>query len=217
VRASLRSSAALPARCANARARVPGAIIERMRAYAWAALFVGAIAGCQAHPPAHWAQGGSRLDIPRARWNLGDGVVDVMPDGKVLVDGSHMFTIDIAGRVFDVENDAIALLEPDGRLVGKDETSLGQVGLRNASPPGVQFAWLTIDDHGTVVRFDPEGGPHPAGTWSGCGPALRTCTLVTHVMALQQARGPRGSRVRFGLGMGVGTGVGTGFGMFVMP
>ena len=188
-----------------------------MRADAWAVLLAGALMGCQAHPPAHWVQGGSRLDIPRARWSQGDGVLDVMPDGRVLGNGAHLFTIDTAGRVFDVENDPIALLEMDGRLVGKDDTNLGRVGLRNASPPGVEVAWLTLDDAGTVVRFDPEGGPHPDGVWSGCGPALRTCTLATHLIALAQARGRRSSRVHVGLGMGVGTGAGTGFGMFVMP
>ena len=186
-----------------------------MRALAWAAVLAGALTACQAHPPAHWVQGGSRLDIPRARWSSGQGVVDLMPDGKVLGDGDHLFTIDVAGRVFARDNDPIALLEMDGRLVGKDETSLGLVGLRNASPPGVEFAWLTIDDTGTVVRFDPEGGPHPDGVWSGCGPALRTCTLVTHVIALVQTGGRRQSRVHVGVGMGVG--MGAGFGMFVMP
>lgn len=186
-------------------------MLASMRAYAGAALLAGALMGCQAHPPAHWAQGGSRLDIPRARWSHGDWVIDVMPDGRVLGNGEHLFTIDAAGRVFDVDNDPIALLEMDGQLVGKDETNLGRVGLRNASPPGVEFAWLTLDDMGRVVRFDPEGGPHPDGAWSGCGRALRTCTLVTHAIALSQTRG------RSGVQVGVGVGVGAGFGMFGMP
>jgi hypothetical protein len=188
-----------------------------MRASAWAALLAGALTSCQAHPPAHWVQGGSRIDIPRARWIQGEAVLDVMPDGKVFGNGEHLFSIDAAGRVFDKDNDPIALLEIDGQLVGKDDNNLGKVGLRNASPPGVDFAWLTIDDAGTVVRFDPEGAPHPDGAWTGCGPALRTCTLATHLIALSQSRGVRGSRVSVGVGMGVGTGVGTGFGMFVMP
>lgn len=186
-----------------------------MRASAWAALLACSLTSCQAHPPIHWAQGGSRLDIPRARCSQGDGVIDVMPDGRVLGNGDHLFTIDAAGRVFDRENDPIALLEMDGRLVGKDDVDLGRVGLRNASPPGVDFAWLTLDETGTVVRFDPEGGPHPSGAWSGCGPALRTCTLVTHVIALSQMRGRNASRVHVGLGIGMGSGAG--FGMFVMP
>ena len=156
-----------------------------------------------------------RVDIPRARWTNGDEVIDVMPDGRVLANGDHLFTVDAAGRVFARDNDPIALLEGDGRLVGNDDANLGQVGLRNASPPGIEFAWLTIDDAGTVVRFDPDGGPHPEGSWSGCGPALRTCTLVTHVIALSQMRAARGPRTR--VGIGVGAGAGAGFGMFVMP
>jgi hypothetical protein len=189
-----------------------------MRAFAWGALLAG-LTGCQAHPPAHWVQGGSRLEITRSRWSRGDLVVDVMPDGKVLGNGDHLFTIDTAGRVFDIENDPIALLEMDGRLVGKDDTNLGKVGLRNASPPGVDMAWLTLDNVGTVVRFDPEGGPHPDGAWTGCGPGLRACTLATHVIALSQARARSGSRVSVGMGVGVGSGAGTaaGFGMFVTP
>jgi hypothetical protein len=186
-----------------------------MRACLWA-LFAGVFLGCQSHPPAQWAQGGSRLDIPRARWSLGDEVVDVMPDGTVLGNGEYLFTMDAAGRVFDRENDAIALLLADGRVVGKDDVDLGRVGLRNASPPGANVAWLTIEDSGAVVRFDPEGGPHPSGAWTGCGPAIRTCTLTTHLVSLAQARGRSGgARTRLGLGLGVGTGAG--FGMFMMP
>jgi hypothetical protein len=140
-----------------------------------------------------------------------------MPDGRVFGNGEHLFTIDGAGRVFDVENDPIALLEMDGQLVGKDDANLGRVGLRNASPPDVGFAWLTIDDAGRVVRFDPEGGPHSDGAWVGCGRALRTCTLATHVIALAQARARSASHVQVGVGVGVGTGAGAGFGMFVAP
>src|SRR5262249_37719200 len=118
-----------------------------MRAFLGAILLMFA-AGCASHPPAHWAQGGSRLMLPRARWALGDVVIDVMPDGRVLANGDHVFSMDAAGRVFDVDNDAIALLESDGRLIGKDERNLGYVGLHNASPPGGQVAWLTIEETG---------------------------------------------------------------------
>jgi hypothetical protein len=187
-------------------------MLAPMRAYFAAAVLTGVLAGCQAHPPIHWGQGGSRLDIPRARWSHTDWVIDVMPDGRVLGNGDHLFTIDTAGRIFDVENEPIALLEVDGRLVGRDETSLGRIGLRNASLPGAESAWLTIDANGTVVRFDPEGGPHPDGVWSGCGSALRTCTLTTHLIALDRARS-RQSNVQVGVGVGIGAGAG----MFVMP
>jgi hypothetical protein len=146
-------------------------------------------------------------------------VVDVMPDGRVIGNGDHLFTIDGAGRVFDRENEPIALLEGDGRLVGPDNANLGRVGWRNASPPGIEVAWLTVDDAGNVIRFDPEGTPHHGGSWAGCGPALRTCTLATHVLALSQMRGGPRSNVSVGVGVGVGSasGVGAGFGMQMVP
>ena len=186
-----------------------------MRLRLWAAACFFAAAACQAHPPIHWAQGGSRIDIPRARWTRGDWAIDLMPDGRVLANGDHLFTLDIAGRVFDRDNDPIALLEPDGRVVGKNDAPLGQIGLRNASPPAANVAWLSIDEGGQVVRFDPEGYPHADGVWQGCGPALRTCTLATHLIAVAETRSGRGARVGVGLGMGVGRGAG--FGMFVSP
>lgn len=175
--------------------------------------------GCQAHPPAHWVQGGTRLDLPRARWSRGDVVIDLMPDGRVFGNGEHLFTIDAGGRVFDLENEPIALLEGDGQVVGNNDASLGRVGLRNASPPGVEAAWLTIEETGAVVRFDPEGGPLHDGFWAGCGAALRTCTLATHVLALGQMRGGPHSNVSVGVGVGVGSASGTaaGFGMHMAP
>jgi hypothetical protein len=145
-------------------------------------------------------------------------VLDVMPDGRVFGNGDHLFTIDAAGRVFDRENEPIALLEGE-LLVGANDASLGRIGLHNASPPGVEVAWLTVDDAGNVIRFDPEGGPHPDGTWAGCGAALRTCTLATHVIALSQMRGGSRSNVSVGVGVGVGSasGAGAGFGMHMVP
>jgi hypothetical protein len=59
------------------------------------------------------------------------------------------------------------------------------VGLRNASPPWQGVAWLHIDGGGDVLWFDDDGQAHRVGRWSGCeGPALRTCTLVTHLALL---------------------------------
>jgi hypothetical protein len=146
-------------------------------------------------------------------------VVDLMPDGRVFGNGEHLFTIDAAGRVFDLENEPIALLEGDGRLVGNNDANLGRIGLRNASPPGAEAAWLTLEETGAVVRFDPEGGPIHEGFWAGCGAALRTCTLATHVLALAQMRSGSRSNVSVGVGVGVGSasGAGAGFGMQMAP
>jgi hypothetical protein len=142
-----------------------------------------------------------------------------MPDGRVFGNGEHLFTIDAAGRVFDRENEPIALLEGDGQVVGNNDANLGRIGLRNASPPGAEAAWLTLEETGAVVRFDPENGAFHDGFWAGCGAALRTCTLATHVLALGQMRGGPRSNVSVGVGVGVGSASGTaaGFGMHMAP
>ena len=172
-----------------------------------------ALAACHAQPPPNWAQGGSPLDIPRARWTRGDKLIDIMPDGKVLGDGEHLFTIDHAGRVYQPDLEPVAVLQADGRLVGKDEAVLGKIGLRNSSPPGKDIAWLSIGDRGEVVRFDPDGDAHTDGGWVGCNPSIRACTLATHIVTLVESRWRRSPMY----GPSVGVGIGVGFGMVVPP
>lgn len=172
-----------------------------------------ALCSCAAHPPAHWAAGGAHVDIARARWDRDGRLVEIMPEGRVMVDGEHWFTLDRAGRVFAPDNDPVALLETDGRLVGKDNALLGVIGLHNSSLPGRSQAWLTVLEQGHVFFYDEEGERHGGGAWLGCGPAVRTCTLVTHMVALAEAG--RGGRV--GVGAGFGSSVGIGFGVLVRP
>jgi len=170
-------------------------------------------AACAAHPPPNWASGGSSLEIPRARWTRdGEHLFDIMPDGRVLADGEHVFTIDRAGRVYEPDNDPVAVLQPDGRLLGKDEAMLGKIGIRNASPPGREIAWLTVGERGEVVHFDEDGDAHPDGYFQGCGPAVRACTLTAHMVALVEAR-RRSHRGYYGPPIGIGIG----FGMVVAP
>src|SRR6185369_8457300 len=119
-------------------------MLRPMRIWVCAFSWLLVLAACQAQPPPNWAQGGSLLDIPRARWTRGDKVIDIMPDGKILADGEHVFTIDRAGRVYEPDNDPVALLQADGQLLGKDAATLGKIGIRNASPPGRDLAWLSI-------------------------------------------------------------------------
>ena len=160
--------------------------------------------GCSASPPAHWAQGGAPLAIGRARWERGADTVDITDDGRVLVDGDHMWTIDASGRVMDPDRDPVALLFQDGQLVGNDNDSLGRVGVENASAPGSGEAWLSLLPSGQVVFYDPEGERRAGGGWAGCqGPVYRTCTLVTHLVRLREWR----NRSRGGLILGVGIGV----------
>lgn len=140
-----------------------------------------------------------------------------MLDGRVLVDGSHSFSIDRIGRVFEPDNSPIALLLSDGRLIGKDDVLLGTVGLHNASLPGRARAWLTVGDRGDVILYDDEGERRSAGAWTGCGAAIRTCTLVTHVIAIATTRRRGNVGVGFGIGSGVSAGMGAGFGVLVVP
>jgi len=189
-------------------------MLAAMRLRRWAFVPIGfVLTACHTQAPPNWAQGGTPVDIPRARWTRGEKLFDLMPDGRVLADGEHLFTIDRAGRVYQPDNDPVAVLQPDGRLLGSDEASLGKIGLRNSSPPGHDFAWLSIGERGEVLRFDPDGDAHPDGVWTGCEPAMRACTLTTHIIALVETRSRRYPMY----GPGVGVGIGIGFGMGVHP
>lgn len=162
--------------------------------------------GCSSTPPARFKEGGAPLAIDRARWERGDDhVVDLMPDGRVLFDGVVQYHVDIAGRVYDKDHDAVALLLPDGVVVGNEEAGLGIVGTQTASPPGGTTAWLLLQPTGRMVAFDQEGRALDGGVWKGCeGPVARTCLLIGHiarVSARQQASGPV---FGFGIGFGVG-------------
>jgi hypothetical protein len=141
--------------------------------------------------------------IASARWDLGDEAIEILPNGQVVRDREVLFGIDRVGRIVDDENDPVAVLLPDGRLVGA-QGSLGQVGINNASPPGATTAWLSILPDGRVLFFDTDGDRESMGVWRGCqGPVRRTCTLATHVLALQlQARRASGPAIGIGLGVG---------------
>ena len=167
------------------------------------------LAGCAPSQPPRWAEGGAPLALGAARWDREPGdAVELRPDGRVLIDGDVLFVIDRVGRVANDEYDAYAVLEPDGQLVGSDDVSLGRVGVTNASPPGGVEAWLAVTPDGKVTYFDSDGERTPGGAWRGCdGPLLRTCTLVTQLVAVASYRAPR-SGVSLGVGVGVGVGVG---------
>jgi hypothetical protein len=172
----------------------------------YVALLVGAsilLVSCEPKAPPRWAEGGAPLALTAAHWQREDEVVEIRPGGEVYVDGDHVWTLDRAGRVVDDDNEAVAILFPDGALVGPDDTVLGHVGLRNAAPPFHSTAWLSLANDGTVIRFDSDGDREGDGKWKGCvGAALRTCTLVTQLVALRNyARQPSTS---VGVGIGIG-------------
>lgn len=171
-------------------------------------LVAAALIGCAPAEPPRWAEGGAGLALGAARWEREGDDVELLSDGRVLVDGDLAFVIDRVGRVADDDYEPFAVLQPDGQLVGEDDVSLGRLGVTNASPPGVLEAWLAVMPDGRVVYFDPDGLRTSGGTWRGCdGAVLRTCTLVTQLLAVRNYRAPRS-----GVGIGVGVGVGVGFG-----
>lgn len=168
------------------------------------------VSACAATPPTGWMTGGQRLVAPRARWVNGDLLVDVEPDGRVFVDGRHFFTIDASGRVYDAYNHPVALLKPNGMVIGTDDTPMGWVGAGEAILPGDDHSWLRLQPGGLLMQDD--GDDHKAfGQWLGCGHAhvIQLCTLVSHVIG-REILARRGQGQGFGLTPGIGLGVGAG-------
>jgi hypothetical protein len=163
--------------------------------------------GCGPKNPPRWAEGGAPLAFGHARWDRDGDAVELLPDGKVLIDGDLTYVLDPVGRVVNDDYDPYAVLLADGQLAGLDNTSLGRVGVTNASPPGAVEAWLSVGPDGRVTYYDSDGERSNGGMWRGCGgPVLRTCTLIAQLIALQSYRGPNS-----GVGIGIGVGVGVGF------
>lgn len=163
-------------------------------------------AACTATPPPGWAKGGAPLVIPDAIWRTPDGTrIEIRHDGTVLENGGTILVLDRVGRVYDEGRRPLALLFPQGELAGTDHASLGRIGLTNAAPPGSTAAWLSVLPDGGVLYFDPDGQRFTAGAWRGCnGPPLRTCTLVTHLVALRRhAAATQPGTVYMGFGIGI--------------
>lgn len=183
-----------------------------MNASPWlAAAALAASVGCSATPPANWQKGGAPLDIPRARWVFGTSVVEIMQDGQVVANGEHVMSVDRGGRVFDPDREPIALLEPDGRVIGTDDEALGVVGAEHASKPEEENAWLSVARSGEVIVYNDEGERMAAGVWIGCNGSARAhqvCTLVTHLMAMKMRSLAERNEPSVGIGIGIGVGVG---------
>jgi hypothetical protein len=176
--------------------------------FAVALLGAAALSACAPSQPPRWAEGGAPLAFAAARWDReSGGPVELRANGQVLVDGDLTFVIDRVGRVANDDYDPYAVLLPDGQLAGTDNRSLGRVGVTNASPPGALEAWLAVTPDGRVTYFDTDGDRSAGGVWHGCnGPVLRTCTLISQLLAVASYRGSGG-----GVGIGIGVGVGVGF------
>ncbi|MBN2192568.1 MAG: hypothetical protein JW751_07100 [Polyangiaceae bacterium] len=169
----------------------------------FAGLAVLALA-CTPTPPPRWQEGGAALAVLPARWERANRtVVEILPDGTVEERGRPSLFVDRVGRVADGKRQPLAVLLPDGIVAGVNDTNLGRVGVSNASPPDSAYAWLAVAPDGSVLRFAADGSRASDGAWIGCdGPALRTCTLVTHMIAMRAYR-DRGTPA-IGLGFGVG-------------
>jgi hypothetical protein len=164
------------------------------------------LVACSNTPPPHWVEGGAPLALGPATWRTGDDhVVQILPDGKVLHDGAHFFTIDAAGRIYDSENEAVGIVLPDGNVEGPNGAHLGRIGVSNASPPGGYTAWLSVAPNGQVTHYDEDGERTFDGAWQGCtGPELRTCTLVSHLYTLERVSRASSPGMFIGVGLGVG-------------
>ena len=171
------------------------------------ALSLGALAivsGCSSTPPPGWASGGAPLAFKSAVWERDDDRIEIKDNGHVLEDGDLLFVIDRVGRVVDEDYEPVALILPDGNVAGPDNQHLGRVGVTNAAPPGYAAAWLSIRPDGAVVRFDSDGEQELDGRWHGCnGPQMRTCTLVTHLLAVRYYQNQPRSSVGVGIGIGL--------------
>src|SRR5690349_7771261 len=104
-----------------------------LRGFLLASVCLSGLFGCSRAAPANWAHGGAPLEIPRARWIVATSVIDVFPDGRVLLNDNQQMTVDRGGRVWDSNNDAVALLEATGKVVGPGDKLLGNVGVLHAS------------------------------------------------------------------------------------
>ena len=151
------------------------------------------LSACSATPPPRWIEGGMPIALGNAHWLHHNGDVRLRADGTVLVDGSPLFMIDRAGRVYDMYAEPVAVLLPNGRLVGTDNTDGGEVGPISAALPGETYAWLSLRGSGRVILYQDDGAEVRGGRWTGCkGAMLQTCTLVTHLVLLREwQRRPR--------------------------
>ena len=178
------------------------------------ALLAPALGACSTiTPPSRWVSGGAPLDLPNARWVVGDEVITIRPDGVVQRNGEFELALDRAGRIFDEDNEPIAVLEPSGRLVGNSEVDLGRVGMITAALPGSEVAWIAVNRDGRVTQFGVDGERLALGSWAGCNlsaNAALACTLTTHLLAMKYQSQARSSGVSVGMGVGVGVGFGSG-------
>lgn len=168
--------------------------------------------GCAGpRPPAHWVSGGGRLDLVNARWVYNGEPVEIRSRGdsaEITVDNDVEIVLDRVGRVYDRYQIPVAVLEPDGRLVGKGEELLGVIGSSYAALPGRANAWLAISPQGMVVKYEPDGSQKAVGQWFGCGVtpfSQQACLLVSYLLFFED-EGSAAIEATPAMGVGVGVG-----------
>jgi hypothetical protein len=139
---------------------------------------------CASGPSARWKDGGAEIPIDAAYFSHAGSTIELRPSGEVMEGEALLFRIDPRGRVSDAKGHPVAVLQADGWLVAeRDGKVLGWIGDGTA---------LAADRRTERIRVLPSGDAtvsgQPAGRWDYCtGPMLRTCTLVTHVVAARES------------------------------
>ena len=169
-------------------------------------------------PPARWAEGGAPLHLVSAQWQHKGELVDLQVRGgftEVVIDGDVEWVIDRVGRLYDQDQKPVAVLEADGRLVGKKDELLGIVGSSYAAQPGRASAWLALSPEGDLIKYAADGAAQPAGRWVGCNVSVyarHACLLVAYAILWDEegASNSGGAAVAptsvspMGIGIGVG-------------
>lgn len=187
-----------------------------LRRFVLASVCLSGLLGCARTAPANWARGGAPLEIPRARWIVATSVVDLFPDGRVLLNDNQELMVDRGGRMWDSNNDPVALLEPTGQVMGPGDKLLGTVGVLHASRDNEQNAWLSVLPTGEVVQYADDGTRTPLGAWVGCNQSYRshqTCTYLSHILAPRILTSLQGGRTWYPRGPGWGPGLMPGMGI----
>jgi hypothetical protein len=167
--------------------------------------------GCASTPPTGWTTGGQPMVTPRERWVNVEILVDMDLRGRVFVGGRHLLTIDRAGRIYNAQNEPVALLQRDGMLIGAEDEPMGWVGAGEAIQPGDEHSWLILQEGGLLLRSDGDQA-RPFGQWLGCSyvHTVQTCTLVSHIIG-REILAKRGEGDGLGLTPGLSIGLGTTF------
>jgi len=157
-------------------------------------LVVACVCACASNPPPRWQEGGAHLEVRNASWKRRESTVELKPNGEVVEDEELVFRVDGSGRVSDAKGEPVAVLMPDGQLVGVDDSQLGWVGGGSSFVGKDRAPGVYMFPTGEVLAADEDGEWAVDGQWADCyGHLFWTCTLVSHVIAVRdRAKGGGG-------------------------